>query len=94
VPAKAIGLFANNWATEQPKALKTLARDFEATLAFYEAQEQAERQGKVWPAHFLRTTGPLECMFREYRRRFRQTILFHSCTGLQASAAQLAARFS
>jgi transposase-like protein len=86
--------FCKQWEAKQPKALKTLARDFEATLTFYDAQEKAERKGEHWPSHLLRTTSPLERMFREYRRRFRQAVLFHSTTGLQATSAQLATRFS
>jgi transposase-like protein len=86
--------FCTTWLEQQPKAIKTLQRDFEATLTFYEALEYAETLGQSWPAHLLRTTSPLERMFREFRRRFRQAILFHSTTGAQAATAQLAARFS
>ena len=86
--------FSKQWEAKQPKALKTLARDFDATLAFYDAQEIAETKNEHWPSHFLRTTSPLERMFREYRRRFRQAVLFQSPSGLQAVSAQLASRFS
>ena len=86
--------FCKQWQAKQPKALKTLSRDFNATLAFYDAQELAETKGEQWPSHFLRTTSPLERMFREYRRRFRQAVLFQSPSGLQAVSAQLASRFS
>lgn len=34
------------------------------------------------------------CVFREFRRRFRQALLFHSTIGAQAAAAQLASCFS
>jgi transposase-like protein len=86
--------FLTQWQAAQPKAIQTLRRDFAATLAFYDALEIAEREGQAWPAHLLRTTSPLERMFREFRRRFRQAVLFHSTTGAQAATAQLAARFS
>jgi putative transposase len=86
--------FCEQWQQTQPKAIQSLQRDFEATLAFYDAQEDAETQGEHWPAHFLRTTSPLERMFREFRRRFRQAVLFHSNAGLHAATAQIAARFS
>jgi transposase-like protein len=86
--------FCAAWLEQQPKAIKTLQRDFAATLTFYEALEYAETLGQSWPAHLLRTTSPLERMFREFRRRFRQAVLFHSTTGAQAAAAQLATRFS
>lgn len=86
--------FCTKWQDTQPKAIKTLKRDFEATLAFYDAQEYAEANGELWPARFLRTTSPLERMFREFRFRFRQAVLFHSPAGIQAVVAQLASRFS
>jgi len=87
-------LFCETWQKTQPKTIQTLQRDFEATLAFYDAQDDAELQGEHWSAHFLRTTSPLERMFREFRRRFRQAVLFHSQAGLHAATTQIAARFS
>jgi putative transposase len=86
--------FCETWQTQQTKAVQTLARDFDDTLAFYDIQDQAARRGEQWPAHRLRTTSPLERMFREFRQRYRKAILFHSVTGLQAVTAQLAHRFS
>lgn len=86
--------FCAKWQALQPKAIKTLQRDFALTLAFYDAIEEAEQAGHSWPAHLLRTTSPLERMFREFRRRFRQAVLFHSTIGVQAATAQLASRFS
>jgi transposase-like protein len=86
--------FCETWQTQQAKAIRTLARDFEDTLAFYAVQEQAAQRSEHWPAHLLRTTSPLERMFREFRQRYRKAILFHSVTGLQAVTAQLAGRFS
>lgn len=86
--------FCAAWLEQQPKAIKTLQRDFAETLAFYDALEYAEALGHCWPAHLLRTISPLERMFREFRRRFRQAVLFYSTTGAQAATAQLASRFS
>lgn len=86
--------FCETWQSQQAKAIRSLARDFEETLTFYAVQEQAAQRGEHWPAHALRTTSPLERMFREFRQRYRKAILFHSVTGLQAVTAQLAARFS
>lgn len=86
--------FCAKWKDQQPTAIETLARDFEATLAFYDVQEEAEWRGEKWHSRFLRTTSPLERMFREFRRRFDQAILFHSPTGACAATAQLASRFS
>jgi transposase-like protein len=87
-------VFCETWQTQQAKAVQTLVRDFDDTLAFYAIQDQAARRGEQWPAHRLRTTSPLERMFREFRQRYRKAILFHSVTGLQAVTAQLADRFS
>ncbi len=89
----AFNAFCDLWQELQPKAIQTFQRDFSATLAFYDAMNDAETIGQLWPAHLLRTTSPLERMFREFRRRFRQAVLFYSTTGAQASAAQLASRF-
>jgi transposase-like protein len=86
--------FRETWQAQQVKALQSLARDFDDTLSFYAVQEQAARRGEQWLAHLLRTTSPLERMFREFRQRYRKAILFHSVTGLQAVTAQLADRFS
>lgn len=86
--------FSAKWKDQQPEAIETLCRDFEATLAFYDVQEEAELRGQHWPSRFLRTTSPLERMFREFRRRFDQAIVFHSVTGICAVTSQLASRFS
>lgn len=86
--------FCGTWQTQQAKAVQTLGRDFDDTLTFYAIQEQAARRGEQWPAHLLRTTSPLERIFREFRQRYRKAILFHSFIGLQAVTAQLANRFS
>lgn len=86
--------FCETWQTGQSKAIQSLQRDFDATVTFYAVQEQAAQRDEHWPAHLLRTTSPLERMFREFRQRYRKAILFHSVTGLQAVTAQLADRFS
>ena len=86
--------FCQTWQSQQAKAIRTLARDFEDTLSFYAVQEQAALRGEQWPAHSLRTTSPLERMFREFRQRYRKAVLFHSVIGLQAVTAQIADRFS
>ena len=86
--------FCETWQNKQAKVVQTLARDFDDTLTFYAIQEQAALRNEQWPSHLLRTTSPLERMFREFRQRYRKAILFHSVTGLQAVTAQLADRFS
>lgn len=86
--------FCQRWQSPQPKAVAALKRDFDLTLTFFAVQEQATARGQVWPAHLLRTTSPLERSFREFRRRFRNAVLFHSPAGAIAATAQLASRFS
>ncbi len=86
--------FCHTWGASQPKAIQTLARDFEATLTFYGVQDQASQRGENWPARLLRTTSPLERTFREFRQRYRKAVVLHSPTGLQAVTAQLSTRFS
>ncbi len=86
--------FCSQWQQAQPKAVQTLQRDFDATLTFYDVMEQAKREGQTWSPHLLRTTSPLERTFREFRRRFRQAVLFCSPAGAQAVTAQLASGFS
>jgi len=86
--------FCQQWQSEQPKAIRTLQNDFEATLTFYAVQEQAAARNEDWAAHLLRTTSPLERMLRNFRRRYRLAVLFHSEAGARATTSQLAARFS
>jgi transposase-like protein len=86
--------FCLTWQTQQPKAVKILSKDFELTLTFFAVQEQAAALGEDWPAHHLRTTSPLERLFRDFRQRFRSAVLFHSPAGLIAVTQQLAVRFS
>src|SRR3990170_8575040 len=74
-------VFCQQWQAQQPRAIETLTRDFEETLAFYSVQQQAAERNEVWPAHLLRTTSPLERYFREFRRRYRNAVLFHSELG-------------
>ncbi len=86
--------FSELWRAKQPKAIQTLERDFEDTLAFFDVQDAAASRGEFWPARFLRTTSPLERMFREFRRRFRNALVFHSQSGLASTTALIASRFS
>lgn len=86
--------FCQQWQTQQPKAIATLSRDLDETLAFYSVQEQAATSGQEWPAHLLRTTSQLERTFREFRRRYRNAVLFYSDQGAKAVTTHLAARFS
>jgi transposase-like protein len=87
-------IFCRQWQPEQPRAIRTLQNDFDATLAFYAVQEQAAERNEDWPAHLLRTTSPLERTFRDFRRRYRLAVMFHSEAGARSTTSQLAARFS
>jgi transposase-like protein len=80
--------FSRKWESEQPVAIATLQRDFDATLTFYRVQTQAAQRGQFWPARQLRTNSPLEREFRTCRRRFKSAVLFHSPAGLAATLHQ------
>jgi transposase-like protein len=80
--------FCAKWKDSQSKALATLKRDFERTLVFFHVQYQAWERGENWPLTHLRTTSHLERENRNFRRRFRQAILFHSQAGLEAAIFQ------
>ena len=86
--------FSQHWQSQQPKAIATLSRDLDETLACYAVQEQAAACGQDWPPHLLRTTSPVERTFREFRHRYRNAVLFYSEQGANAVTAHLAARFS
>lgn len=80
--------FCNKWAADQPKAVRTLQRDFERTLVFFPVHEQARLRGEDWPLTHLRTTSHLERENRNFRRRLRQAVLFQSQEGLEAAIFQ------
>jgi transposase-like protein len=86
--------FCRKWETEQPMAIATLQRDFDATLTFYRIQAQAAQRGQFWPARQLRTNSPLEREFRTCRRRLAGAVLFHSPSGLAAVIHQWLVRRS
>lgn len=80
--------FCQKWNDSQPKAVRTLRRDFEHTLTFFQVQALALFQGQDWPLIHLRTTSHLERENRNFRRRFRQAVRFHSQQGLEATVFQ------
>jgi transposase-like protein len=80
--------FCTKWQNSQPKAVTTLQRDFERTLTFFQVQSLAQERGEDWPITHLRTTSHLERENRNFRRRFRQAVLFHSQDGLEATVFQ------
>jgi transposase-like protein len=85
---KAFLSFCDKWEVTQPKAVHTLQRQFDLTLSFYQVQSQAKCRGQIWPSTLLRTTSQLERENRNFRRRFRQAVLFHSQVGLEATFFQ------
>jgi hypothetical protein len=80
--------FCNKWQSTQPKAVRTLQRDFELTLSFFEVEAQALERGEVWQPTCLRTTSHLERENRNFRRRLRLAVLFQSQQGLEAAVFQ------
>jgi transposase-like protein len=77
--------FCDRWRSEQPAAVETLCRDFEATLTFYTVHADAQARGLSWLLHCLRTSSHLERENRETRSLFRHHLLFHSQQGLSAA---------
>jgi hypothetical protein len=65
--------FVSHWQEQAPKAVSTLQRDFETTIAYYQLPEMAR--------HLVRTTSLLERANRELRRKFRQACGFSSRQG-------------
>lgn len=62
--------FVSHWQEQAPKAVSTLQRDFETTIAYYRLPEMARE--------LVRTTSLLERANRELRRKFRQACCFSS----------------
>lgn len=69
--------FEQHWSPLEPKAVATLARDFEQTIAFYRLEGVA--------LELARTTSLLERTNRELRRKFRQAGLFGSEKGAKVA---------
>lgn len=85
-----LSTFVQKWAEQAPKAVTTLQRDFEQTIAFY-ALDGIHRQ-------IVRTTSLLERTNRQLRRKFRQAGSFASQRGAEVAlylqAQRLNARWS
>jgi putative transposase len=69
--------FADTWRARAPKAVATLERDFEQTIAYYVLEGIARE--------VVRTTSLLERTNRELRRKFRQACCFGSLKGAQVA---------
>jgi putative transposase len=72
-----LAVFAQTWRARTPKAVATLTRDFEQTMAYY-ALDGVARE-------LIRTTSLLERTNRELRRKFRQVCGFGSPTGAEVA---------
>jgi putative transposase len=77
--------WSKKWPVVAPKAVASLGRDFEATLAYYSLEEAV--------AKLARTTSLLERTNRELRRKFRQVGVWGSekgtATGVFLQVARL-----
>jgi transposase-like protein len=69
--------FAASWHVRAPKAVATLERDFEQTIAYYALEGVA--------CELIRTTSLLERTNRELRRKFRQVCCFGSLKGAEVA---------
>jgi putative transposase len=77
--------FRTKWAGREPKAVATMERDFDQTLAYLKVAEKARRRGQEWRPECLRTTSPLERVQRQFRQKARQVTIFHSDRGVDAA---------
>lgn len=79
-----LGAFQRKWTDKEPKAVATLERDFDRTLAYQKVLERARQRGEDWKVECLRTTSPLERVQRHFRQKARQVAIFHSEKGIDA----------
>jgi putative transposase len=73
----ALAKFKEKWNERETKAVATLERDFEKTIAFYQLEGMS--------LELARTTSLLERTNRELRRKFRQVGSFGSEIGAKAA---------
>jgi transposase-like protein len=83
--------FRLHWGEQEPKAVATLERDFEATLTHYALLDEAEATGDAWQPQYLRTTSLLEGENGSLRAKWRQARSFWSVEG-QTGALWLVVR--
>jgi len=79
-----LAAFGRKWAEKEPKAVATLERDFDRTLAYLTVLERARRRGEEWRLECLRATSWLERVQRHFRQKARQVAIFHSEKGVDA----------
>jgi transposase-like protein len=77
--------FRAKWEVTEPKAVATLERDFDRTLAYLKVLSTARREGQEWRVECLRTTSLLERVQRHFRQKARQVMIAHSEKGADAS---------
>jgi len=78
-------MVCQKWGQNQPKAVESLRRDFEATVRYYDLQARMEAAGEHWSVRYLRTTSALERENRTLRHKRRQVGVYQSEAGLRAS---------
>ena len=76
--------FRVKWGEREPKAVATLGRDFDQTLAYLKVLEAARLKGEEWRVECLRTTSLLERVQRHFRQKARQVVIAHSEKGVAA----------
>jgi hypothetical protein len=84
--------FRAKWQDKESKAVETLLRDFESTLAYLDVQESARRRGEDYRVECLRATSALERVQRHFRQKARQVVIFHSDRGVDAAIQLVIAR--
>ncbi|MCC7107617.1 MAG: transposase [Chloroflexi bacterium] len=82
---KRLAAFRERWAESEPKAVATLERDFDRTLAYLKVRERARQDGQEWRVECLRTASPPERINRHFRQKARQVTVAHSQRGADAT---------
>lgn len=77
--------FRAQWDQSEPKAVATLERDFDRTIAYLPIQQAALQRGVVWKTECLRATSALERVQRHLRQKARQVVIFHAEAGVDAA---------
>jgi len=77
--------FRVKWGEREPKAVATLGRDFDQTLAYLKVLEAARLKGEEWRVECLRTTSLLERVQRHFRQKARQVVIAHSEKGVMTN---------
>ena len=77
--------FRTTWGQREPKAVATLERDFDRTIAYLAIQQAARQRGDVWKTECLRATSSLERIQRHLRQKARQVVIFHADAGVDAA---------